>query len=114
MNIRKNEIKKISKQIEMYIKQEILLSSPKEKIKEIEDEMEADLLRFRYQTYQSNSSYKKKENDLIKRKRSRYYNARDIEFYLFFHVYLVEDHLRPSKVIAIPAKAVDCYNEMEY
>jgi hypothetical protein len=57
---------------------------------------------------------KKNEFDLIKRKRSRYYNARDIEFYLFPHVYIVEDHLRPSKVIAIPAKAVDCYNEMEY
>jgi hypothetical protein len=111
----------------MYTKQEILLPPPKEKTKEqIEDEMEADLLRFRYQIYQPITSYKKKENDLllqkekreefdlIKRKRSRYYNAPDIEFYLFPHMYLVEDHLRPLKAIAIPTNAKDCYNEMEY
>jgi hypothetical protein len=66
MNIRKNEIKQISKQIELYTKQEILLHPPKEKTKEeIEDEMEADLLRFRYQTYKPNTSYKKKKNDLV-------------------------------------------------
>jgi hemerythrin-like domain-containing protein len=29
-------------------------------------------------------------------------------------MYLVEDHLRPSKVIAILSKAQNCYNEMEY
>jgi hypothetical protein len=57
---------------------------------------------------------KRNEFDLIKRKRSRYYDPGNIEFYLFPHVYLVEDHLRPSKIIAIPAKAEDCYNEMEY
>jgi hypothetical protein len=52
----------------MYSKEEILLSPlpPKVKTKEeIEDEIEADLLRFRYQTYQPNTSYKNKENDLV-------------------------------------------------
>jgi hypothetical protein len=72
MNIRKNEIKEISKQIEMYTKQEILLPPPKEKTnEEIEDEMEADLLRFRYLTYQPNTSYKGKENDLFLQKEKK-------------------------------------------
>jgi hypothetical protein len=101
----------------MYTKKEILLPppSPKDKTKEeTEHEIKADLLRFRYKTYQPNTSYKRKENDfllqrdksikfdLIKKKRSRYCNAADIEFYYFTHMYLVEDYLRPSKAIAIP------------
>jgi hypothetical protein len=39
---------------------------PKEKTKEeIEYKIESDLLRFRYQTYQPNTSYKVKENDFL-------------------------------------------------
>jgi hypothetical protein len=59
----------------LYTKQEILLPPPplQEKIKEeIEDEIEVDLLRFRYQTYQPNTSYKKKENYfLLQRDKSK-------------------------------------------
>jgi hypothetical protein len=43
----------------LYTKQDILLHQPppRDKTKEeIEDEIEADLLRFRYQTYQPNIS----------------------------------------------------------
>jgi hypothetical protein len=68
INIRKNEIKEVFKQIELYTRKEILLPPPppKEKTKEeIEDEIEADLLRFRYQTYQPNTSYKGKKNDFL-------------------------------------------------
>jgi hypothetical protein len=52
----------------LYSRKEILLPPPppKEKIKEeIENEIEADLLRFRYQSYQPNTSYKGKENDFL-------------------------------------------------
>jgi hypothetical protein len=52
----------------MYTKEEILLPPPQPKVKtkeEIEDEIEAVLLRFRYLTYQPNTSYKNRENDLV-------------------------------------------------
>jgi hypothetical protein len=45
----------------LYAKQEILLPPLplKDKTKqEIEDDVEADLLKFRYQTFQQNTSYK--------------------------------------------------------
>jgi hypothetical protein len=102
-------MKGISKQIELYTKQEILLPPPplKEKTKEeIEKEIEIDLLKLRHKIYQPNSSYRaKKDNFLLQREKSKEFD-------------LVKErrsgYLRSSKAITIPAKAEDYYNEMEY
>jgi hypothetical protein len=56
------------------------------------------------------SKRKGKEFDLIKERRIRYHNACNIPY----HMYLAEDHLRPSKAITIPEKTEYFYNEIEY
>jgi hypothetical protein len=86
----------------MYTKKEILLFPlpPKEKTKEeIEDEIEADLVRFRYQTYQPNTSSKGKENDfLLQRDKSKEFDLikkKKIDIimhlilnFIIFHIYI--------------------------
>jgi hypothetical protein len=46
----------------------------------------------------------------LEEKRGDYYNIRNVGNYYLSHMEYVQDHLRPSMNIAIPANREDCYN----
>jgi hypothetical protein len=50
----------------------------------------------------------------LEKERSNYYNIRKVGNYYLSHMEYVQDSLRPSMNIAIPANHEDCYNLQEY
>jgi hypothetical protein len=99
-----------------------LIEKTEEKLKE---EIANKIKRNRFLQYQDRVNYSEKEKNIIVRDektkefetiqklRASYYNVRTIAYFLPY-MFLVEDDKKPSYVVAIPAKAEDCFNLIEY
>jgi hypothetical protein len=92
---------------------------------ELKEEIANKIVRNRFLQYQDTVNYsetekniilqseKTKEFEKIEKLRASYYDVRTLA-YFFPYMFLVEDNKRPSYAVAIPAKAEDCFNLVEY
>jgi hypothetical protein len=130
-----NNMKMVNKERKKQINElEIALSNKEPKLKpllkeksqkEIEEENALHTKKYNYNFQQINNNYKNLENNIEHQKLSRelfkkledergdYYNIRKVNYYLSNMQY-VQDHLRPSINITVPANHEDCYNFDEY
>jgi hypothetical protein len=101
-------------------------SSPIEKTEEeLKEEIANKIVRDEILQYQDRVNYGDKEKDTnlqnqksnefqqVQMLRASYYDIRPLEYFLQ-HMFLIEDNRRPSFAVAIPAKAKDCFNLVEY